>query len=186
MRIVRGFFGLNKQGQPLEFNDTVGNQHDEPTSIDIINNEISSEQKFILPLILYLILLHLKIPNMMKKKLNLQDKTSKTKFFSSLFKNSKKSQYQQMGLVDEPYLGNKTESALLTLAKDKFHLFDNKSLETCRQENNSDVIQVIPFESSRKWAGIVMKIPNGFRLYVKGAAEIIFKIVDLKIILMMN
>ena len=80
-----------------------------------------------------------------------------------------------MGLVDEPYLGNKTESALLTLAKDKFHLFDNKSLETCRQENNSDVIQVIPFESSRKWAGIVMKIPNGFRLYVKGAAEIIFK-----------
>ena len=45
MRIVRGFFGLNKQGQPLEFNDTVGNQHDEPTSIDIINNEISSEQK---------------------------------------------------------------------------------------------------------------------------------------------
>ena len=59
-----------------------------------------------------------------------------------------------MGLVDEPYLG--TESALLTL--DKFHLFDNKSLETCRQENNSDVIQVIPFESSRKWAGIVMKI----------------------------
>ena len=48
------------------------------------------------------------------------------------------------------------------------------------------MIQVIPFESSRKWAGIVMKIPNGFRLYVKGAAEIIFKIVDLKIILMMN
>ena len=37
------------------------------------------------------------------------------------------------------------------------------------------MIQVIPFESSRKWAGIVMKIPNGFRLYVKGAAEIIFK-----------
>ena len=79
MRIVRGFFGLNKQGQPLEFNDTVGNQHDEPTSIDIINNEISSEQKFILPLILYLIL-HLKIPNMMKKKLNLKTKPPKQSF----------------------------------------------------------------------------------------------------------
>lgn len=176
MRIVRGFFGLNKQGQPLEFNDTVGNQHDEPTSIDIINNEISSEQKVYLTTNIILNSTAFENSEYDEEKAKLaRQKPPKQSFFSSLFKNSKKSQYQQMGLVDEPYLGNKTESALLTLAKDKFHLFDNKSLETCRQENNGDVIQVIPFESSRKWAGIVMKIPNGFRLYVKGAAEIIFK-----------
>lgn len=175
MRIVRGFFGLSKQGSPLEFNDTVSNQHDHPTSIDIIN-QISSEQKIYLTTNIILNSTAFENSEYDEEKAKLaRQKPLQQNFFSSIFQKNKKSQYQQMGLVDEPYLGNKTESALLTLAKDKFHLFDNKSLETYRQENHDDVVQIIPFESSRKWAGIVMKIPNGYRLYVKGAAEIIFK-----------
>ena len=75
----------------------------------------------------------------------------------------------------EPFLGNKTESALLILSKDKFGLFQNKLLLEKRKEADGDLVQVIPFESSRKWAGVVMRIDNGFRLYVKGAAEIVFK-----------
>lgn len=75
----------------------------------------------------------------------------------------------------EPYLGNKTELALLIIAQEKFGLFENQSLDDIRSGASKDIVQVIPFESSRKWAGVVVKIENGYRLYVKGAAEIVFK-----------
>lgn len=89
--------------------------------------------------------------------------------------NSRMKQQQEFNVVSEPYMGNKTESALLILAKNKLNQFSLETLEQQRQAAKQDIVQVIPFESSRKWAGIVMKIDNGFRLYVKGAAEIIFK-----------
>lgn len=82
---------------------------------------------------------------------------------------------QEFNVVSERYLGNKTESALLILAKERFNQYSTESLELQRQEAKKEIVQVIPFESSRKWAGIVMKIDNGYRLYVKGAAELIFK-----------
>lgn len=75
----------------------------------------------------------------------------------------------------EPYLGNKTESALLILAQKAFNQFDERGLAEQRLGAKIGIVQVITFESSRKWAGVVMKIDNGFRFYVKGAAEIIFK-----------
>lgn len=43
MRIVKGFFGLNKSNEPLEFNDTATNQHD-PTSLDVLE-QITPELK---------------------------------------------------------------------------------------------------------------------------------------------
>ncbi|KAF5211134.1 hypothetical protein E0198_002426 [Clavispora lusitaniae] len=82
---------------------------------------------------------------------------------------------QQLGVVSEPYLGNKTESALLLLAQNQFGQFDKETLAAQRARGNEEIVQVIPFESSRKWAGIVMRIEGGFRLYVKGAAEIVSK-----------
>lgn len=86
-----------------------------------------------------------------------------------------KKQAQMLGAVSEPYLGNKTESALLILARERFNLFAEHTLDSLRGNNKGDLVQTIPFESSRKWSGIVMKIDNGYRLYIKGAAEIVFK-----------
>lgn len=82
---------------------------------------------------------------------------------------------QEFGLVSEPYLGNKTEAALLIMANDTMGQFASVPLDQQREINSQSVVDVIPFESSRKWSGIVMKIPNGYRLYAKGAAEIVFK-----------
>ena len=68
------------------------------------------------------------------------------------------------------FIGSKTESALLTMAKDYLGM-DDVSIE----RSNANVIQRIPFSSERKWMGTVVKVKiNGntmHRLYVKGAAE---------------
>ncbi|KAL3229995.1 Calcium-transporting ATPase 2 [Nakaseomyces bracarensis] len=83
----------------------------------------------------------------------------------------------------EPYIGSKTETALLSLAKKSFGLIFG-SLQSYRndpeQVANITIEQIIPFESSRKWSGLVVKYkPDGaessfkYRLYVKGAAEIV-------------
>lgn len=95
-------------------------------------------------------------------------------FFYHLFHDSPKFD-QQLGVSNEPYLGNKTESALLIFAQDKFNQFADKPLAEQRNNSSPDVVQIIPFESSRKWAGIVMKLENGYRFYAKGAAELVFK-----------
>ncbi|OBA19870.1 Ca2+-transporting P-type ATPase [Metschnikowia bicuspidata var. bicuspidata NRRL YB-4993] len=95
-------------------------------------------------------------------------------FFYHLF-HSKSQTQQSLGANNEPYLGNKTESALLIFAKNKFNQFTDNSLTQQRNDSSSEIVQVIPFESSRKWAGVVMKIDNGYRFYIKGAAEILFR-----------
>ena len=41
----------------------------------------------------------------------------------SFQKGPQSNKFEQMGTVDEPYLGNKTDSALLIMAKEKFHTF---------------------------------------------------------------
>ena len=69
----------------------------------------------------------------------------------------------------------------VNLGYEKFNLFGEQSLDDLRQDS-LDIVQIIPFESSRKWSGIVMKIENGYRLYQKGAAEIIFKACGYKFI----
>ncbi|KAG7194309.1 uncharacterized protein KQ657_004521 [Scheffersomyces spartinae] len=82
-----------------------------------------------------------------------------------------------LGVESEPYLGNKTESALLIFARESMNLFKLQSLESIRTQNRPEIVQTIPFESSRKWAGIIVKLGpgKGFRFYIKGAAEIVFK-----------
>jgi P-type Ca2+ transporter type 2C len=65
------------------------------------------------------------------------------------------------------YIGSKTEVALLTLAKDQLGLE-----HLAGERSNHKVKQLFPFDSSRKCMGIVIKHGNGYRLLVKGAAEI--------------
>ncbi|KAI5959051.1 PMC1 [Candida pseudojiufengensis] len=174
MRIVRGIFGLKNNGEILEFCDLADNKYNEPTSKEIIN-EITPEMKIFLTTNMILNSTAFENSDYDETKvLEAKQRPPQKSFFHSLFKKQNKSQLQ-LGMVDEPYLGNKTESALLLLANKTFGSFLSKSLEEIRKENQSDIVQIIPFESSRKWAGIVMKIENGFRVYVKGAAEIIFK-----------
>ena len=66
------------------------------------------------------------------------------------------------------FIGSKTETALLTFARD---LLGVQSVAI--ERSNANVAQLIPFDSGRKCMGTVVKLENGrFRLYVKGASEI--------------
>lgn len=78
----------------------------------------------------------------------------------------------------DEFIGSKTETALLSLAKKSLNMNDLHHLRNNPAELGvEEVVQVIPFESSNKWGGIVVKLGNnkGFRFYVKGAAELVLK-----------
>jgi len=67
------------------------------------------------------------------------------------------------------FVGSKTESALLDFAKANLGM-DRLNVE----RGNAEVVQMIPFDSSRKSMGMVIKLKekSGYRLLVKGASEI--------------
>ena len=79
--------------------------------------------------------------------------------------------FESQGGSDEGFIGSKTEVALLTFAK--VHLgMDSLSNE----RSNAEVVQIFPFDSSKKCMGAVIKIPkHGYRMFVKGASEILLK-----------
>lgn len=67
------------------------------------------------------------------------------------------------------FIGSKTETALLQLAKDHLGM---QSLPETRA--NEQVVQMFPFDSGKKCMGAVIKLRSGgFRLLVKGASEIL-------------
>ncbi|KAL6702501.1 plasma membrane calcium [Coniothyrium glycines] len=67
------------------------------------------------------------------------------------------------------FIGSKTETALLQLAKDHLGLV---SLSETR--DNAQVAHMFPFDSGKKCMGAVLRLPNGqHRLVVKGASEIL-------------
>jgi len=67
------------------------------------------------------------------------------------------------------FVGSKTETALLQLAREHLGLI---SLSEAR--DNEQVMQMFPFDSSKKCMGAVIKLRNGnYRLLVKGASEIL-------------
>ncbi len=68
------------------------------------------------------------------------------------------------------FIGSKTETALLQLAKDHLGL---QSLRETRA--NEQVVQMMPFDSSKKCMAAVIKTDTGYRLIVKGASEILLK-----------
>ena len=66
------------------------------------------------------------------------------------------------------FIGSKTETALLTLAKE--HLGMGPVSE---ERAGVKLVQLIPFDSNRKCMGVVIRLASGsYRLLVKGAAEI--------------
>jgi len=67
------------------------------------------------------------------------------------------------------FIGSKTETALLELAKEHLGLL---SLSQTRDEEQ--VAHMFPFDSSKKCMGAVIKLKSGgYRLVVKGASEIV-------------
>jgi Ca2+-transporting ATPase len=77
------------------------------------------------------------------------------------------------GEVDgvKSFLGSKTETALLTFAKEFL------GMESVDQErSNATIVQLVPFDSSRKCMGVVLQLDDKhYRLYVKGASEILLE-----------
>ncbi|KAI0027587.1 hypothetical protein K488DRAFT_61078, partial [Vararia minispora EC-137] len=66
------------------------------------------------------------------------------------------------------FIGDKTETALLTMARD-LGWFNYKATREM-----ADVLQLIPFSSKRKSMAVVIGLPHGrARLYVKGASEVL-------------
>jgi Ca2+-transporting ATPase len=69
------------------------------------------------------------------------------------------------------FVGSKTETALLRIAKDRKWA----SYQPTRQA--ADAVKMIPFPSEGKAIGVVIRTTSGkFRLYLKGASEILTKI----------
>lgn len=69
------------------------------------------------------------------------------------------------------YFGSSTETALLKFSRD--HL--GMGLLSTERANGA-VVTMLPFESSRKWMAVLVRLPNGrYRLLVKGAAEVVFE-----------
>lgn len=67
------------------------------------------------------------------------------------------------------FIGSKTETALLSF------VVDHLPVATIGEERaNSEVVQMVPFDSGRKCMAVVVRLPTGkFRMMVKGASEIL-------------
>lgn len=67
------------------------------------------------------------------------------------------------------FIGSKTETALLGFARD--HLAMGSISE---ERSNANIVQLVPFDSSRKCMAAVVRLTDGrYRMYVKGASEIL-------------
>ncbi|CAG8427274.1 unnamed protein product [Penicillium salamii] len=67
------------------------------------------------------------------------------------------------------YIGSKTETALLTFARDNLGMGPLGEAKA-----NGELAQMYPFDSGRKCMAVVLKLENGkYRMLVKGAAEIL-------------
>ncbi|KAF2838811.1 calcium-translocating P-type ATPase [Patellaria atrata CBS 101060] len=67
------------------------------------------------------------------------------------------------------FIGSKTETALLGFARDFLGMGPVST-----ERANANIVQVVPFDSGRKCMAAVVKLTNGtYRMYVKGASEIL-------------
>jgi P-type Ca2+ transporter type 2C len=72
------------------------------------------------------------------------------------------------GKGDDAFVGSKTETAMLLFCRDHLGM---QGLAEDRAA--TEVVQVVPFDSSRKCMATIVKIPGDrYRMYVKGASEI--------------
>ncbi|KAI8626563.1 calcium-translocating P-type ATPase [Xylariaceae sp. FL1651] len=68
------------------------------------------------------------------------------------------------------FIGSKTETALLQLARDHLGM---QSLAELRA--NEQIIQMMPFDSGKKCMGAIIKVGSQYRFLVKGASEILLR-----------
>lgn len=89
---------------------------------------------------------------------------------SALFK-SKKASATAEKKKEGGFVGSKTETALLKMAKEL------KWEDYRASRERAEVVQMIPFSSERKAMGVVVKRPEGgFRIYLKGASEVLTRL----------
>ncbi|SOV07566.1 related to putative calcium P-type ATPase NCA-2 [Ustilago sp. UG-2017a] len=89
---------------------------------------------------------------------------------SRLFKRNKQSATVQVK-KETGFVGSKTETALLKMAKE-LGWQDYRA-----SRDRAEVVQMIPFSSERKAMGVVVKRPEGgFRVYLKGASEVLTRL----------
>ncbi|KAK4501623.1 hypothetical protein PRZ48_007432 [Zasmidium cellare] len=67
-----------------------------------------------------------------------------------------------------PFVGSRTECALLMFARDFLGMGP-----VSEERSNAHIVQMVPFKSERKWMAVVVKVGTKYRLYVKGASEIV-------------
>jgi Ca2+-transporting ATPase len=69
------------------------------------------------------------------------------------------------------FIGSKTETALLSFAREQLGLGP-----VAEERANAEIVQMFPFDSSRKCMAVVTCMDNGkYRMMVKGAAEILLR-----------
>lgn len=69
------------------------------------------------------------------------------------------------------FVGSKTETALLTFARNALGMGP-----LSEERSNAEVVQLMPFDSSRKCMGAVQKLPGGIhRFLLKGASEVLLR-----------
>ncbi|THC95734.1 hypothetical protein EYZ11_004773 [Aspergillus tanneri] len=74
------------------------------------------------------------------------------------------------------FIGSKTEVALLQLARDYL------GMDVTAERASAEIVQLIPFDSTRKCMGVVYRDATaGYRLLVKGAAEIMVSACSTKV-----
>ena len=79
------------------------------------------------------------------------------------------------------FVGSKTETALLSFAKE-LQWADFREVR-----NSAEIVQMIPFSSERKAMGVVVRLEEGgYRLYVKGASEILTNLCTRHVVLSLN
>jgi P-type Ca2+ transporter type 2C len=70
----------------------------------------------------------------------------------------------------QTFIGSQTETALLTFARDHLAI---GLLST--ERSNIKIVQLVPFEAKRQCMGTVVKLDSMYRLYVKGASEVLLR-----------
>ncbi len=71
----------------------------------------------------------------------------------------------------DAFVGSKTETALLNFARDYL------AMDSVNEErSNANVVQMVPFDSGRKCMATIVRLSDGkYRMYVKGASEILLE-----------
>lgn len=92
----------------------------------------------------------------------------KTLLKDSIVINSTAFEVQDKGSL--AFVGSKTETALLDFAHTSLTMG-----AVSMERSNSNIVYLVPFDSGRKYMATVVRTDKAFRIYAKGAAEVLLK-----------